>query len=302
MKGLLLRGKNGFRRDGSSRTFGTGMNIHQAILVTPSLERTTQFYSQIFPSWKVTKLSDKTYQATIGNNIVGYFVKHQIASSEHVWRPVFPIKDISQWKHGNAEWKGSHEVLLDNVIEGHYFARDNINAPYCVRQVSKDECVFAHDGLPTAGHLNWWDLLTDKKDATTEISTACVEEWSANFYSRTMGVDTHVQLPFPGGKYVVIFDGHAFANKNKLGGILPRAALLPSQQNSFWLPFFSVSDEDRLEEAIVKVTKLGGQVVFPATTILDGKFAIVRDINHCPFALFNRTDNWEETRDYSNKK
>jgi predicted enzyme related to lactoylglutathione lyase len=62
--------------------------------------------------------------------------------------------------------------------------------------------------------------------------------------------------------------------ERSVGGMMPKPPAIPDAVPAFWGVYFAVEDADR---AVESITRLGGQIVMPATDIEPGRFAVERD-------------------------
>jgi len=63
--------------------------------------------------------------------------------------------------------------------------------------------------------------------------------------------------------------------------------------------FFAASNKEDMLRRCEVVNKVGGKIVVPTTDIIDGCYAMAKDQEDSPFAIYHRTDKWDEVRDYS---
>jgi predicted enzyme related to lactoylglutathione lyase len=139
--------------------------------------------------------------------------------------------------------------------------QDPTGAPFAVWQPKQ------HKGTGIAGvdgTLCWADLSTPDQARAAE------------FYSALFG--WAIMKEDEGGHgYFHIKNGEDF-----IGGILPATHRDPGIP-PHWLPYFSVSDCDA---TAVKAKELGGSLRLPATTIEEGRFAVLADPQGAGFAIF----------------
>lgn len=146
---------------------------------------------------------------------------------------------------------------------------------------------------PPPGALTWYDVLAHCGEGG--------ERRLANFYHAVLSWSAHVELPFPGGAYCMGWDSSgSLESGHKTGGLLPSAALMGGEDKAIaaTLPFFAVADAASLDERCDAAVKIGASVLVEPMDIMDGRFSILRDPEGAPFALYDRTDVWDEVREY----
>jgi len=142
------------------------------------------------------------------------------------------------------------------------------------------------------GAVVWANLLTpDREELTAASATARLFGWRHT-----------VPISFPLSPYTFLTALHhsgRTANRYKVCGILARSALLAGddERSRFceWLVSFGCRSSERLIQIRERIEPLGGKVVSPYIEA-DGVVCVARDPQGTPFALYYRTDVWEETK------
>jgi hypothetical protein len=106
------------------------------------------------------------------------------------------------------------------------------------------------------GTLSWNELVTTDVDASTAFYGA-VFGWGAETHGEGAGAYTEWQV---GGR--------------SIAGMMLKPAMMPAEIPPHWSVYFAVADTDN---AVARVTELGGTVVMPPMDIEPGRFAVVSD-------------------------
>ena len=262
------------------------------------MDASVAFYRKVIPFWRTSQGNRGEQLISVNGSPVGAItsVPPAFESVAPSWLPEFIVDDCKAVLEklnelGGSEVPGYLNVHFAKCVDPHG-AHFSIQQRAWTRHLGGDMTACRPTAQPAPGCLNWLDYLGD--DGGGECAMA-------DFYAALLGWETDVRLPFPGGKYVIGFEGRGRGRSNgsKICGLLPRKALLPSQPRACWLPFFSFPSADAVKSSFDVVVPSGGGAVVPPTAILDGTFAIVRDVDGAPFALFHRTDVWDEVRKYA---
>lgn len=139
-----------------------------------------------------------------------------------------------------------------------------------------------------SGAINWCDVIT--LDGYETIAAQLLRD--------VLGWRLTVPLPFPpSGKYITCLNAHGAGRTNgeKLCGVLPGSALRLTAPQGSTVPFFACKSADEVEDRLSRVQPAGGSVVFPPSSA-DGTFALATDLAGSPFALYHRTDGWNEVK------
>jgi predicted enzyme related to lactoylglutathione lyase len=102
------------------------------------------------------------------------------------------------------------------------------------------------------------------------------------FYRDVFGWDIQVMSDTPDFQYSVMADGD-----EQLAGVMDSAATLADGVPSHWLVYFGVDDTD---QALAKITQLGGAIVMGATDTPYGRLAVVTDPTGAMFSLLGPTE------------
>ncbi|MBR8638500.1 VOC family protein [Streptomyces tuirus] len=124
------------------------------------------------------------------------------------------------------------------------------------------------DVVREPGSLCWLELYTADVPA------------AAAFYHSVLGLETY-GVDFPGGSYTT-FNPAGTGEDAMFGGVVPLSDD-PSEDESYWLPYFEVPDPDT---TVARARERGGTVRMPATDLPDvGRVAKLTDPYGARFAV-----------------
>ncbi len=118
------------------------------------------------------------------------------------------------------------------------------------------------------GNFTWFDLMTRDKNA------------SRTFFTELFGWTVNEVPMGPMGTYDMLMNG-----ENAFGGIVP---MDEPGRPSHWMAYIGT---DSVDNAVERITKMGGEVAVPATDIPNvGRFSVVSDAQGAWFSVFTPAD------------
>jgi uncharacterized protein len=104
--------------------------------------------------------------------------------------------------------------------------------------------------------FSWSELITTDVPASKAFYGA-VFGWGADTHGEGPGAYTEWQV-----------------NGRSIGGMMEKPPQMPAEVPPFWAVYFNVVDTD---DAVARITELGGAVINPPMDIEPGRFAVVAD-------------------------
>lgn len=239
-------------------------------LTTPDQEAAKSFYAALF-GWEITDLpvDENTYysMAAIGGRNVAAIApqpqQQRDAGVPPMWNSYITVQDV------------------DATVERARELGANIHAPaFDVMQAGRTAVIQDPQGahfLPWQPRENIGAGLVNAPGALcwNELGSPDLEG-SARFYGDLLGWTT-APMEAAAMEYLVITSAAGRSN----GGIRPP---MPPGTPPFWLVYFAAA---ALDEALTRVTELGGSVLAPATDIGIARIAVVADPGGAVFALYD---------------
>ena len=266
------------------------------------------FYQKLFPPTACGDASPARQMAEIDpmsfERIAGW------EGARAMWVPRVASVSANERKDRIEEWKRDRDVVChlstvyqDPKGETLFLTKDEGGQaegfPFIHVEVPLDAPLFQNTYTAPfqeqprhCGAVNWMDLLiADNRKARATAKALCDElDWT---------VARPLKIPGMEGEYLTLLNNtKQYENRHKLTGMVSKALLLPDYHPldvPMPLMFFCCGTKDLLLRRVETAAAAGGRVV-KEPFVADGDVAIVADPSGAPFALYHRTDKWDERK------
>ncbi len=253
----------------AQRTTYTPGTFSWTDLTTPDQDAAKAFYSALF-GWEITdtpvnETTSYSMAAIDGKPVAAISPQPEQQRANGVpplWNSYITVTDADAALERAKELGATvHAPAFDVMQAGRMGVIQDPQGAYFLVWQPRDHIGAQLVNAP--GALVWNELGSPDIDA------------SARFYTELFGWTTS---PMEGDiPYLVVVNSDGHSN----GGIRPP---MPPGTPPFWLVYFAVED---IDDAVARVTELGGAVLAPPTDIGIAKIAIVTDAQGAVFALYD---------------